>query len=208
MSKQYKDHPFVQALQVIAPVIVPSFEVVSMRDNEGTIFNGPIMEYVISSVTNKVYDKSKNKFRSTYNIILGLSVLESKTPLFWCEYDELKDAKDRQGLFHRMDGILEDFLIWLINPEAASPSIYSNSDTLYAKYDFQLVSFNGGAFYSKSKTKQSMTGLAIDFNISCITGEGTICCSDDGTKEAAEIIQPITKPNSNSYKLLQNRIDL
>lgn len=202
---QYKDHPFVQALNVIVPLVAPSFEIVSIRDNKG-IIKGPTFEYVISSLSNKVYDKSKNKFRSTYNVLIGLAVMESKTPLSWCEYDELKDAQSRQALFTKLDEMLESFLIWLVNPNAASKSV-SNNDTIYSKYDFQIPTFRGGVYYSNSKGPRGSSGLMFDFDLSCFTGEGLICCADDGSKVIAEKIQTIVKEESNSFKLLQKRID-
>ena len=177
---QYKQHPFVEAMNVISPIILPSFKIRSIRDDNGSIIKQPVFDYVINSITDKVYDKSTRKWRATYNIILMLSILESKSPVDdWCKYDELKDAQDRQALFYRFNELLQEFIVMLVNPSAISKSI-KNSDTIYSKYDFQLGLFRDGAYFNK-KGKQDLTGIAIDIDISCFVGEQTVCCIDDGS---------------------------
>lgn len=203
---QFKDHPFVEAMNVVAPIILPSFEVRSIRDDNGTIVKKPVFDYVINSIVDKTYDKTRRKWRATYNIILMLSVLETRSPVDgWCKYEELKDAQNRQALFYRFNELLQDFIVMLINPAAASGSI-SNNDTIYSKYDFEFVLFRDGAYFNK-KGKQNLTGIAIDFDLSCFVGEQSICCVDDGSASVAEKLQSIVKSESVSFKKFQKIID-
>lgn len=202
---QYENHPFTEALNVIAPVIVPSFELISLRDDERQVYKNPVLQYVIGSIVNKVLDKSTMKFRTTYSIILNLAVFETKNPLDWCKYEELKDAQDRQALFSKLEGLIQNVIVLLIDPSRASKDI-RNEDSIYYKYQFVYEGLRDGIYFSKKGT-QNLTGVAIEFNLSCFTEDNSICCVDDETKEIASSFQPLVKEGSVSYLKLQKRID-
>ncbi len=202
---QYKDHPFIIALNAIAPVIVPSFKMVSIRDDKSQKHKSPILSYAIASILNKVLDPATSKFRTTYSILLDLAVFESNTPLSWCEYEELKDAQNRQALFSKLEGLLQDIIVILVKPSRVSKDV-KDQDTIYYKYEFRFEGFTGGTYYS-GKGMPKMTGTYIEFNISCLMEENEICCVDDGSKEIAEKMQGLVKEGSNSYRFLQKRID-
>jgi hypothetical protein len=202
---QYKNHPVIEALNVIAPVITPSFELVSIRDYGDQVFENPILSYVIASIVNKVLDKPTMKFRTTYSVILDLSIFETDTPLDWCKYEEIKDAQDRQALFYRLESLIQDIIVMFVQPSRASEDI-QDEDAIYSKYQFIYEGFIDGLYY-KRKGKQRMTGAIIEFNISCLTEENQICCVDDKSKEIAEKMKAIVSEDSVSYRRLQKRID-
>lgn len=202
---QYKPNPFVEALNVIAPILAPSFELVSLRDDNNQRYSNPVISYVIASIVNKERLTQLNKFRTTYAIILDLGIRESLKPIDWCEYEELKDAQDMQALLYKMEVILQDIIVMLVNPSKFSKDL-SNGDTIYSKYEFRFEGFRDGVYYRK-KGKQDMTGVAIEFNLSFLSDENTTCCVDDNSKDIAEKLQALVEENTISYKLLQKRID-
>jgi len=202
---QYANHPIVQALNVIAPLIAPSFELVSAADDNRQIYKNPILAYVIPNFTNKVLDRSTGRFRTTFSFVLELAVFECKSPEDWCKYSELEGAQDRQSLFYKLEVMIQNIITMFVDPNKINPSI-SNGDTVYSQYGFALEGFRDGV-YLREKSKQNMTSTAIFINMSCFTGDGEICCVDDGTKEIAEKIQGILVEGSVSYRTLQKRID-
>lgn len=202
---QYKPNPFVEALNVIAPILAPSFKLVSLRDELKQKLNQPTLNYVISSIPNKVWDNSTNKFRTTYEVLLNAEVLQATKPKNWCDYDELKDAQDIQALLYKLEILLQDILVMLVNPSKFSKDL-SNGDVIYSKYQFILETFRDGGIYSEKGTKNA-TGVSIIFNLSFLSDENTTCCVDDNSKDIAEKLQTLVEENTISYKLFQKRID-
>ncbi len=173
---QYKKHPIDRALEALAPILAPSFTLRSFRDKEGTVLKYPLIDYAIAGTTSKVYDASKNQWRSTYLVIFEILVQEKKV-YDWCNYTELADAQDKHALFLAMEVIVEQLLVLLTNPSKIATQIRP-LDTIYADLFFKIE----GAFtsqYVSGHGKDLLTGVIANFEISCIDSEGGGCCLID-----------------------------
>lgn len=205
MTSQYESHPFVVALEALCPVIVPSFFLRSVRDDESNPPIYPLVDYVIIAGQGKTYSKAKNKWR--VNILVQLDILIQEAPsLDWCQYEELKDAKDRQALFWNLEQKLEQFLTLLINPSAVTKNL-SEMDMIYGKYQFELDAYIGTGYHNK-KGKDWLTGVSGQFVLSLYSDDGGGCClfdSDDTSQ--LERFQKLTKEGSVSYRKLENLIN-
>ncbi len=197
---QYKKHPIDRALEALAPIIAPSFTLRSYRDKEGTVNKYPLIDYAIAGTTSKVYDTSKNQWRSTYLVIVEILVQE-KHIKDWCNYTELADAQDKHALFLAMEVIIEQFIVLLTKPKSVS-NLIRPLDTIYSDLFFQLEG---------SPTTQNLsghgidklTGIAANFEISCIDSEGGGCCLIDfNNQDQLDRLRDLMQYGSVSWNLL------
>lgn len=199
----YKEHPFILAMETVVPIFLPSFSVRSGRNKPNSI-KYPVFDYVIIRGLNKVYDNSTRKFRNTFEVQLGLLLQENKEN-FWCEYDELKHAKDRDALFYELEKQIEHIIKAIVDPKTAFNGLRYD-DIVYSKYDFQFVSYLGTQPVEK-QTKDFFTGVYSVFTLSYLSDEQEYCCSFDDTLKGLQNAQRLVEENSISWQKIQNQID-
>lgn len=197
---QYKKHPIDRALEALAPILAPSFTLRSYRDKEGTVLKYPLIDYAIAGTTSKVYDASKNQWRSTYLVIFEILVQEKKVK-DWCDYTELADAQDKHALFLAMEVIVEQFIVLLTKPKSVS-NLIRPLDTIYADLFFQQE----GAVTTQNLSGHGvdkLTGIAANFEISCIDSEGGACCLVDfNNTDQLQRLRDLMQYGSVSWNLL------
>lgn len=196
---QYKSHPFVIALEALTPIFAPSFFLRSARDNENTPPKYPLIDYVIVGGDGKTRDRATNKWRRTYTIQLDFLIQETK-PLSWCNFDELKDAQDRQALFNKFDEMTEDFLTMLIEPSKMYKGL-NLQDFIYGKFEFRLEAFIASRYWAKHG-KDKLTGISSRFSISALSDSEGICCLVDDTPEQWQNIQALLIQNTTSWRIV------
>ena len=197
---QYKKHPIDRALEALAPILAPSFTLRSFRDKEGTVLKYPLIDYAIAGTTSKVYDKATNKWRSTYLVIFEILVQE-KHIKDWCNYTELANAQDKHALFLAMEVIVEQFIVMLTNPKSVS-NLIRPLDTIYADLFFQqegIVTTQNLSGHGIDK----LTGIAANFEISCLDSEGGGCCLIDfNNADQLQRLRDLMQYGSVSWNLL------
>jgi len=202
---QYKTHPFVLALEALCPILYPSFTLRSARDGETTPEKYPLVDYIIISGQSKTYNPGTKKFRGNFLVQLDLLVKETDDPLSWCEYDELKDAQDRQALFWFLEQQVEIFIKLLIDPRSVSTNL-NEQDMIYSKFDFKLESFISTNPHNK-RGAHNLTGISSVFTLSALSDDGSGCCLINDTVEQWEKLQKITREGSVSYKKIENELN-
>jgi hypothetical protein len=197
---QYKKHPIDRALEALAPILAPSFTLRSYRDKEGTVLKYPLIDYAIAGTTSKVYDTSKNQWRSTYLVIFEVLVQE-KNIKDWCAYSELAEAQDKHALFLAMEVIVEQFIIMLTHPEKVTKLIRP-LDTIYADLFFKLEGTPTTQNLSGHGIDK-LTGIAANFEISCIDSEGGACCLIDfNNQDQLDRLRDLMEYGSVSWNLI------
>jgi hypothetical protein len=200
---QYKTHPFILALEALCPILYPSFTLRSARDGEETPKKYPLIDYVIASGQGKTYNSSTKKFRGNFLIALDFFVKETNAPLSWCQYDELKDAQDRQSLFWFMEEQFDEFMRLLIDPRGASDKL-NESDMIYSQHDFKLENIISTTYHSK-QGPHKLTGITTLFTISALSDSK--CCLINNTVEQWEQLQKIVKEGSVSWRKIEKEIN-
>lgn len=198
----YKPHPFVTAIETVLPIFLPSFSLRSSRDQAGKR-SYPSVEYVLIRGGNKVYDRSKKTWRSTFEVQLGILLKESKEN-FWCSCDELKDAKDVQSLFWELEKKLNGIIKTIIDPQSASKNI-KFCDLSFAHYDFKLESYLGTQYVRKYDN--NLTGVYSVFNLSSYSDDKEYCCNFEDNLQGLKNQQSLVSEDSQSWKKIQLLID-
>lgn len=203
---QFKDHPVVTLINTIFPIILPTFTLRSVRDLEQTPETYPLVDYVIIRGGRETLDRAKNTMRSEVQLQIDILVKETK-PLSWCEYDALKDAQSRQALHSYFHSKMRQFIKTIVNPHRIEPSLIKYDDVLYRKYDWQFNQIIGTEYFNQNG-KHKLTGVSSVIELSFIPQEDDLCClSEPNNVDQLQKLQGIVNLNSNSYKLIQNKID-
>ena len=200
---QYKEHPFTLLVCNIFPLILPSATIRSARDGEKYPSTFPLIDYIIIRGGREVLNKGKNTFEAIIDVQIDILVKET-SPLSWCEYDDLADAKSRQALFEKFHSYIREFIKIAANPTRLSKLIKLH-DVLWSEYDFRFVQTIGTEYHNR-KGASNFTGISSVMQFSYIPQDDDVCCLDDGTNDFYEALRGIVEPGSTSDKLIQNEI--
>lgn len=202
---QFKDHPFVQLMNAIFPVILPNFYLRSVRDRENMPEQYPLIDYVIIRGGRETLERPKNTFRAEIDVQIDILVKET-SPLSWCKFDFLEEAQSRQALYHYFQNKIREFIKLAVNPTRLDPTNIKQCDVLYKDYDWRFIQTIGTAHH-KQVDKGKLTGISAAMQFSYIPQDDDVCCLIDGTAEQWEKIQQMVVQDSTSWKLIQNIID-
>lgn len=196
-------HPFVSAIETVAPIFLPSFTVRSSRNQEEQR-KFPLIEYVIIRGGSKTYDNSKRKWRGTFEVQLGILLKEHKEN-FWCECDEFEQAKDFESFCWEMEKRLNGIIQTIIDPQSASKHL-KFCDLKYSQYEFRLESYTGTQQVRKYDV-DNLSGIYAVFNLSSYFDKGEFCCFFDNNEQGLKNQQRLVNENTVSYNKIQSLID-
>lgn len=201
-----KPHPFTQALNAVAAMVVPSFEVVSVRDNQDS--NAcPRLDYVIINSTNEVYDPVEKKFKGRLNVFLDLFLHEPKNNFEWCGVPELEQNQDRQALMHDMETKLRQILLLIQNPQYAMPSLrVSQDDANWTCSNFTSLQISTMRQVAKLPP-HSYTGASCQASFEYTTEGITCCVLNSGDIEDLTAYKEAYREGSTSYQIIENAIN-
>lgn len=197
---QYKKHPIDIALEGLSPILAPSFTLSSVRDIPEKNKKYPLIEYVIVGSQNINFDQTRQQWRNQSYVVLDFLLKES-SPLDWCKYEELEQAKDLHSLQWHLEKLIQHFITLLVNPKSVYKSL-NPSDMIWGEYDFKLENFIGSqGLYKHSEHK--LTGVSVQFVLSYWSNDNC-CIIDCANINQLKRLKDVTKTNSVSWKLLAN----
>lgn len=203
----HKAHPFVEALNAVAPLVVPSFKVVSLRDNKNND-HYPVLDYAIVSAINETYDPVKQVFTGRLQLFVELLLKEPRNAnAFWCDVTELEKNQDRQALMYDLENKMRQIMVLITDPtKAVNDMRLSKDDFTWKDYDFSSLQVTTMQQVAQLPPK-NLTGVSCQFNISYRTPRITCCITNQNSVNELEQLQNSFIDGSTSSVLIQNKID-
>lgn len=207
---QNKEHPFVLALNKIAPLVVPSFKITSARDDIKSD-SYPMLGYTIINHINETYDSSTGMFSGTMQIQIDLLLQEPKDQhafiTCWQKFDELRYNQDKQALMYDMQQKIKQILLLIVYPnKAISGDIRINrNDTLFNQYRFKNLRIT--TTNSHNRVRGNLTGASSLVSIDFVSERINCCLVNTESKTELELMKEVFQEGSISYNNIQLAID-